>query len=52
MKKKLDGHIESPKKVDMTCVVTGAKMIGSVLNVKESVSPVFQKPSMRASPAF
>lgn len=36
----------------MTCTVTGAEIIGSVLNVKESVSSVFQKSSMKASPAF
>lgn len=36
----------------MACTVTDTEIIGSVLNVKEPVSSVFQKSNMRASPAF
>lgn len=34
--KEIEGNIESAKKVDMSCTVTDAEIIGSVLNVKKS----------------
>lgn len=36
----------------MTCVVTGAKMIGSVLNVKRVSLPGIPEAKYEASPAF
>ena len=34
--KEIEGNIESAEGVDMTCAVTDAEIIGSVLNVKKS----------------